>query len=135
MKVKYGICALAMCMSVMFAVSCFAGDYDLKEITPDVKVALEGRRARFDDIAGLKKDGVIGENNKGYVDVLASGASAEAIAGAENEDRKVIYTAIAEQNGLTGAFRVIEDVFAQVKREKANAGEMIQLPNGDWVKK
>ena len=78
---------------------------------------------------------MIGENNRGYVEVLKSDAQAESIATAENANREVIYQTIAEQNGLSEEIATIEKVFAQVQHEKADPGEMIQQENGEWVAK
>jgi uncharacterized protein YdbL (DUF1318 family) len=109
--------------------------YELKELTPAVQSALEGRKGRFGQLASLKQQGAVGENSSGYVTVLADTDGAAALAEAENRDRKVIYTAIAEQNGLLSEMSSIEKVFAQVQRDKAAAGEKIQLENGEWTTK
>ena len=47
-----------------------AAEYDLKELTSDVKTALENRRVRFEQLRAYKEKGVIGENNHGYVEFL-----------------------------------------------------------------
>lgn len=109
-------------------------EYSLKEITPQVQTALEARKARYNRIQELKQSGIIGENNKGYVSALESNNAARQIVDEENQNRRVIYYAIAEQNGLEGKEEIVEKVFAEIKREKASSGEMIQLPTGDWVK-
>ncbi len=111
------------------------GKYSIKEMTPAVKQALDGRRDRFSQLRSLKAAGIIGENNQGYVEVLSSDASASGIASQENEDRKLIYQAIAKQNGLEGALSTIESAFAQVQRDKAEAGDKIQTQDGAWIKK
>ena len=109
--------------------------YSLKEITPVVQAALDGRRDRFNQLAALKTKGVVGENNRGYVEVVGSDPSAQSIVQAENKDRAVIDKTIAEQNGLMRQLDVIEKVFAQVQRDKAQAGEKIQNDSGQWVTK
>jgi uncharacterized protein YdbL (DUF1318 family) len=109
--------------------------YALKEMTPAVEAALEHRRSRYDQLQGLKSSGVVGEDNRGYVDALVDDPIAKDVAGAENKDRAVIYTTIAEQNGLTDALATIEKVFAHVQRDKAQAGEKIQDDNGQWTTK
>jgi uncharacterized protein YdbL (DUF1318 family) len=109
--------------------------YSIKTMTPEVESALDGRRGRFDQLNELKNKGSIGENNHGYVEVLGGDSSAESIANAENADRKVIYTTIADQNGLTGAIETIEKVFAQVQRDKAESGQKIQTEDGNWTTK
>ena len=109
--------------------------YSLKEVTPAAQAALDGRRSRYDQLAQLKAKGVVGENNRGYVEVIGSDPSAQLIVQAENKDRAVIYKTIAEQNGLMGQLEVVEKVFAQVQHDKAQAGEKIQNENGQWAVK
>lgn len=112
-----------------------AQSYNIKEMTPQVQSALDGRRDRYDELSTLKAKGVIGENNRGYVQVLKSEGNADALVKGENSDRKAIYQAIAEQNNLSGALETIEKVFASVQRDKAASGEMIQTEDGQWVSK
>ena len=92
--------------------------YSIKSMTPEVEAALDGRRNRFDQLNELKTKGLVGENNQGYVEALSEDKEAKALAKAENDDRKVIYATIADQNGLTEAIDAIEKVFAQVQRDK-----------------
>lgn len=113
----------------------FAADYNIKQMTPEVTAALENRRARYNQIQDLKKQGLIGENNQGYISVLKHDVKIVPVIEAENQDRKVIYQTIADQNGLSGALNQIEKVFAGVQRDKAQAGEKVQLENGNWVTK
>ncbi len=113
-----------------------AATYDIKELTPAVKAALDSRRNRFDQLRALKEKGVVGENNRGYVEALGDDPQAKAIADEENQDRRFIYKTIVEQNNLSAdAISTIETVFAQVQRDKANPGEKIQDASGSWLKK
>ena len=113
-----------------------AQSYDLKELTPEVKTALDSRRERFDELKALKAKGVIGENNKGYVEAINGDAESLELLNAENKDRKFIYQTIAEQNNLpAGAISTIEIVFAGVQRDKAAAGDKIQDADGNWISK
>lgn len=111
------------------------GKYSIKEMTPQVTEALENRRDRYEELANLKQEGLVGENNQGYIHVFEGRPDVEAIANAENRDRKIIYQTIAEQNGLVDAIGTIEEVFAQVQRDKAQAGDRIQSPDGSWMTK
>ncbi|MCA9406706.1 MAG: YdbL family protein [Candidatus Omnitrophica bacterium] len=124
---------IAAFTSVPMAVS--AQEYSIKKMTPAVQSALENRRDRYENIQFEKAKGNLGENNRGYVEVLGGGDSVKALADAENKDRKIIYQTIAEQNDLTKAIEIIEKVFAQVQRDKASAGEKIQMEDGKWVTK
>jgi hypothetical protein len=112
-----------------------AQEYSIKKMTPEINQALENRRDRYDRLAELKKQGAVGENNRGYVEVL-SGGEARSIADAENKDRRVIYQAITEQNTLgENALLTVEKVFAQVQQEKAAPGDKIQAEDGRWISK
>ena len=55
--------------------------YDLKEMTPAVKAAIENRQARYHGLQQWKLQGVVGENNQGYVEVLENGQGAEDLGG------------------------------------------------------
>ncbi len=118
------------------ALTARAASYDLKEKTPEVSRALENRSARFSQIQSLKSSGSIGENNRGYVEVLNGSVSSRIVTEAENADRKVIYQAIVDQNqiGPSGLVQV-EAAFSEVQREKARPGDYVQPPSGDWQQK
>ena len=126
---------------VLLFAPCFAAtpvhatEYNLKQMTPEVEQALAGRKGRFDTLESYKAQGIIGENNRGYVELLGDDAQAADIVAMENKDRRVIYQTIAEQNGITDQIDVIEKVFAQVQQEKAAAGYKIQDAGGGWKTK
>ena len=119
-----------------FAAVSEAAQYDIKQMTPEVEKAIANRQARYSELQGLKAEGSVGENNKGYAEALGDSSSAKSIASAENEDRKVIYRTIAEQNNLGAeGLALIETVFAEVQHEKARAGDPVQDASGAWGKK
>lgn len=123
-------------MSYVPAPPAFAAKYDIKVMTPEVKKALDSRHARHATIRQLKNQGLVGENNQGYVAVIANQNGSGSLAAAENSDRQVIYGAIADQNNLgTQGISLVEKAFADVHRERAHAGDNIQLPSGEWVRK
>jgi uncharacterized protein YdbL (DUF1318 family) len=107
--------------------------YDIKEMTPAVKSALDGRKSRFAELKTMKTQGVVGENNRGYVQALGGGADVKALVAAENKDRKQVYEAIVQQNKLgPAALPTVEAVFARVQREKADPGDKVQDASGRW---
>ncbi|MBU0469309.1 MAG: YdbL family protein [Candidatus Omnitrophica bacterium] len=132
---KIIILALACLIALPVGQALAQSKYSIKEMTPEVKSALEGRRDRYDVLGSLKSEGKIGENNKGYVETLSETEEVVRIVNAENKDRNVIYKTIAVQNGLTEAMGTIEKVFAQTQRDNADAGEKIQLEDGSWISK
>jgi len=109
-------------LSGMVSLAAAQENYSIKEMTTKVEQALDGRRNRYDELSVLKASGIIGENNQGYVEVLKEGKEVQSLVDAENQDRRVIYQTIAEQNDLMDARKTIEKVFAQVQRDKAQSG-------------
>lgn len=104
--------------------------------TPEVDAAIESRQARYETLQQYKSQGLVGEDNKGYVAARGGGAEVEELVAAENADRDVIYNAIIEQNNLTSAdIANLHSAFAEVRRDKAEPGEWIQLPDGEWAQK
>ena len=122
---------------LLSSLSVSAQNYQLKEITPEVKASLDARKERYDEIQLLKSKGKIGENNEGYIELLVKMKDKEVskLIKQENKDRKVIYQAIADQNNIKEHIKVIEEVFAQVQMEKAVKGEKVQNKEGKWFVK
>ncbi len=107
--------------------------YEIKEITPELKIALDGRKARREDLNAAKSQGKVGETNRGYVKALEG--SAQGLVDAENRDRKIIYETIAQQHNLSSEMGTIEKVFAQEQRDRARSGDKIQDESGNWTTK
>ncbi|MFH1208285.1 MAG: DUF1318 domain-containing protein [Candidatus Omnitrophota bacterium] len=128
---------LAVGLLILAATSiCFAADYDYKTMTPDIEKALKNRQSRYYQLQRLKQEGEIGENNKGYVTSLKGNAAAATLTADENQDRRVLYEALAEQNALGSAGLLeIQKAFAEVQSEKADRGDMVQSSSGDWKQK
>ena len=130
------ILGLALLMVFVSTPLVFAGDYDLKDVTPSVQTALDGRRSRFSQLEELKNQGVAGESRDGLVTNLTGSAEADPIVNAENRDRESIYSAIVQQNNLPEAeIHTVKRVFAETQRAKAKSGQPIQLEGGQWAKK
>ena len=115
---------------------CQAAEYDFKELTPEIKKALQDRQTRYAQIQELKREGVIGENNKGYVTDLKNSSEASSLTADENRDRRTIYENLAAQNKLGGnGLLEVQRAFAEVQKEKAGPGDMVQSASGTWKKK
>ena len=84
-------------------------------------------------IAALKAKGLVGEDNRGYLQFIGQKKENEAVVAAENKDRQMVYEAIAKQQGTTvelvGQHRAIQIA------EKAQRGEWLQDANGKWYQK
>jgi uncharacterized protein YdbL (DUF1318 family) len=90
-------------------------------------------KARLPVIKALKSQGIVGENNQGYLEFLGEKKEKENIVSAENADRGIVYKAIAKQQGTT--VQVVGKRRAIQIAEKANPGEWIQDKSGKWIKK
>ncbi|MBM3253739.1 MAG: DUF1318 domain-containing protein [Candidatus Omnitrophica bacterium] len=102
----------------------------------EVQAAIESRKARYQTIKDYKRQGLIGENNKGYLIAFSEDSAVKNLVEQENKDRLIIYKSIVEQKGYPrDAISQIEDVSAQEQRDRAESGEKIQLENGEWITK
>ncbi|MDZ7363866.1 MAG: YdbL family protein [candidate division KSB1 bacterium] len=111
-----------------------------------VLTAIQNREFNKDDIDEFKRNGAVGENARGFLEIrplprLASDAEyrqlVEEIVAEENRDRQIIMQRIIDINSAVQATGVseVEKVFAKLNRDNAKAGEWIQLPEGEWVRK
>ncbi len=95
----------------------------------DIKARM---KARLPAIDALKAQGIVGENNRGFLEFRGAPRQAD-ILGAENADRKAVYEAIAAQTGITpelvGSRRAIQI------REVAKPGEWLQDESGKWYRR
>lgn len=86
---------------------------------------------RVSQIDALKTAGVLGENNRGFLEVRSG--DDRGIAAAENADRAAVYAALAQRTGATaeavGRARARQIAAASAK------GVWVQAENGQWAKK
>lgn len=106
------------------------------ELSPEVMEAVNSRRERVGQLKTTKAQGLIGEDNQGHVAALGGGPEVQALAEAENKDRETIYQAQVKERGLPAdAIATIRATFAEEQRDRADPGEKIQTPSGEWVTK
>ena len=99
-------------------------------LADDVKTRMKNR---LPDIVKLKSQGLVGENSKGYLAHVTAKIVGQDIVDAENNDRKEVYTFIANQQGVS--LEKVETLRAAQIVKKANPGEFLQKPDGTWYKK
>lgn len=90
-------------------------------------------KARLPILEALKGQGLIGENNLGYLEFVGANKKKEDVVQAENADRKRIYAAIAKKQGTTAVLvgkRRAAKIF-----QIADPGEWVQDVNGNWSQK
>ena len=104
------------------------------EMTPELQQAIDSRKARYAKLKEFKAQGAIGEDNQGHVSALGGGPDVEDLVNGENRDRETIYQAQLAQKGLgADAIGTIRSAFADEQRDRAEPGEKVQLPSGEWV--
>ena len=104
------------------------------------------QRASFnkDDIDRLKEQSILGENNLGGITLLAQDkvepdqqAFVKNLVDEENADRDIIMKRVIETNEKLSEKDLprVQKMFASLNRDKARVGDMVQLENGEWVKR
>lgn len=111
------IVTLAAALLCLFAATAFAGG--LKERMRD----------RLPAIETLKTQGVVGENNKGYLEFRGAPQKADVVK-AENADRTIVYKAIAAKTGATPD--VVGKRSAPKHAAQSPAGTWVQDAAGNW---
>jgi len=123
MKKKVYFAVLALLLFIVFAAGALAS---AKEIRARML-------ARLPEIKVLKDKGLVGENNKGFLEFVGRQKEKQEVVTAENRDREMVYKAIAKQQGtaveLVGKHRAIQIA------NKARPGEWLQDANGKWHQK
>ena len=122
MKARLITLLAALCL---LTVSAFA------ESAADIRTRMAQRLPAIDT---LKAKEVIGENNRGFVEVRGSGgADASAAVAEENRDREAAYAIIAKDTGAT------PDSVGRARAKQIAAGSRggvwVQDAAGKWMKK
>ena len=122
MKMK-GRIAVMLLFFIATALSAAAWGQDIKDRMRD----------RLPDIVALKKAGVVGENNRGYLEIRNPSTNQKGLVDAENQDRQSIYNAIAKKQKTTA--ELVGQRRALQIAEKADPGTWIQDAQGRWRQK
>ena len=99
-------------------------------LSPEVEQAALRRRDRLSELNSWQSKGVLGENKSGLVEIRIpnqADSSVQAFVSDENNDRMVIYKAVAEKNGTS-----VEDVqklYAKRLQEDAPEGTPMEILN------
>jgi uncharacterized protein YdbL (DUF1318 family) len=86
---------------------------------------------RVSQVDALKARGVLGENNRGFLEVRSGDDGG--VAAAENADRTAVYAALAKQTGATPA--AVGQARARQIFSASAKGVWVQAPTGEWLKK
>jgi len=90
-------------------------------------------KQRLPVIIELKTNGIVGENNAGFLEFIGAKREKADVVAAENEDRQTVYAAIAKQQGTTA--ELVGKRRALQIAKNANKGEWVQDNSGKWTKK
>jgi uncharacterized protein YdbL (DUF1318 family) len=93
----------------------------------------ERMRKRLPIIKELKANGIVGENNKGFLEFLGQKHEKEDVVKEHNEDRLKIYTEIAKK--YNASVETVGKRRALKLRTLAMPGEWIQEEDGKWIQK
>ena len=102
----------------------------------EVQKAIDQRKDRWEKIKSLESKGVIGENNKGYVQARNISKAGEArkdvpdLVKKENEDRQEVYRYVSQKSGVT--LEETEKIFAKSTRADAPTGTPVEDAVGKW---
>ena len=96
----------------------------------DIKARMKNR---LPVIKELKTEGIVGEDNKGYLQFVGGKKAKADVVEAENKDRKTVYKAIAKQQGTTA--ELVGKRRALQIAKKAEPGEWVQDASGNWIQK
>lgn len=89
--------------------------------------------ARIPVINNLMEAGVVGENNKGFLEFRSGDTSKQDVVNAENSDRKKVYDAIAKKQGVSST--LVGQRRAKMIAQKGGKGQWFQGADGKWYKK
>ena len=111
---------------------------------PAIRKIIDSRAARLAEINTFKSSGVIGENNKGDLEIrdlgvltdLRARAEVQKLVRAENADRERLYREIAAAKNIDPTqLDMIRETYAGTLRENARPGDWFQAPDGTWKQK
>ena len=103
--------------------------YAQEALSPEVEQAALRRRDRKPQLAAAQQSQAVGENKAGLVEVRQpANAAAQQLANDENNDRMIIYRAVAAKNGTSIA--EVQALYARRLQADAPAGTPIETIEG-----
>jgi uncharacterized protein YdbL (DUF1318 family) len=90
-------------------------------------------RERVSVIDSLKQSGVVGENNRGFLELRKSEENASKVVQDENADRQVVFAATAAR--INNSAEAVGRSFAKQIAAASSTGVWLQKESGDWYQK
>lgn len=107
---------------------------DEASLSGDATQAAYRRRDRRDELTAFEVQGVLGEGRSALVVARSGGnARAQQVMTEENNDRLIIYRAIAAKNGSSA--EDVQKVYAERLRDGLPSGASFQNADGSWATK
>lgn len=108
--------------------------------------AIQNRKFNKDDIDEFKEDGVLGENNHGFLEIRETDAyttdekykrRVNEITTEENRDREIVYARVLQVNeaAAEAGQEKVHEIFSKLNHDTSEPGTWLQLADGTWVKK
>lgn len=102
--------------------------YAQEELGPEVEAAALRRKDRRQQLSSLEEKGLIGENKSGLLEMRNSGAallpSVKQLVKDENNDRMIIYQAVARKNNIS--VEEVKKMYAKRLQEDAPFGAPVE---------
>ncbi len=89
--------------------------------------------ARIPEINALKNQGIIGEDNMGFLQYRTEEKPQSELIVSENKDRDTVYNAIAKSQGAS--LLLVKQSRAKMIAKNGPSGHWYQKPDGSWYKK
>jgi len=111
---------------------------------PAIRKIIDARARRIDALDGFKSAQVLGESNRGLLEIrnlqavgdLRQRAEVQRLVREENADREQLYREIAAALSVDPSqLDQVRATYAETLREYARPGDLIQMPDGSWRQK
>lgn len=96
-------------------------------LSPAVEQAALRRRDRYSELMAVQIKGAIGENKSGLVEIRLTDLSLKKLVDEENNDRMLIYQAVAQKNG--SSVQEVQKLYAQRLQSDAAKGTPVEVFN------
>ena len=113
---------------------------EVKTTSSIIDEAKARRIERLSDVQGYKDNNILGENNKGLLEVRSTAgmdgkqvSSLQKMVKEENNDLMIIYRQVVQINNMNAAdIKKVQVAAAKANRKLAKEGEWIQNDDGAW---
>ncbi len=123
----------------------FGGASDTSDQRRSVLQAIQNKKFNQDDIHEFKRKEYVGENNRGFLEIVSKGEEAdsltrkriEQVVEEENRDRSVLYERVLalHQQAAAEGDSTVQALLADLSQKETESGTWIETANSEWVRK